>query len=226
MKLILLSVLLICLTACATGKQLRLPELTATAQVPAAQGCAAIFPQGRWQFVHAIDFSMPDGAGGTVIGVTSLAGDEIACALMTIEGFTLFEAVYQPGSGLKVQRAVPPFDKPAFAEGLLTDVRAIFLAPAATEVRYGWLADQSPVCRYTAGDGQITDLLPTTDDAWQIRTYTSKLVLDRVIIGRACQKRGNSLIPEAIELSGFSPSDYTLQMTLIQADNLNQETLP
>lgn len=226
MKLILLPVLGMCLAACATGTQMRLPELTATEDVSAEQGCEAIFPQGSWQFVHAIDFSMQDGSGGTVVGVTRLAGDEIACALMTIEGFTLFEAVYSKGAGLAVRRAVPPFDKPAFAEGLLADVRVLFLAPAAAKVRYGWLTNNVPVCRYAGGDGRTTDLLPAADDCWQIRTYTAELTMDRAIMGRACRKRGDSLIPEYIELRGFSQSGYTLKMTLIEAENLNRETLP
>ncbi|OGQ96191.1 MAG: hypothetical protein A2521_12350 [Deltaproteobacteria bacterium RIFOXYD12_FULL_57_12] len=224
MKLILLPVLLMCLFACAAGKQIRLPELTAIEDVRVDKGCEAIFPRGSWQFVHAIDFSMQDGSGGTVIGVTSLAGDEIACALMTIEGFTLFEAAYSKDEGLEVRRAVPPFDKPAFAAGLLEDVRVIFLAPAAENVRYGWLTGNAPVCRYAGVDGRTTDILPAADDCWQIKTYTSKSAMNRAIVGRSCQKRGNSLIPEYIELRGFNQANYTLKMTLIQAENLGAVT--
>lgn len=226
MKRILLPALLVFLAACAAGRQIRLPELTATEVASADQGCASMFPQGNWQFIHAIDFSMQDGTGGKVIGVTSLTGNEIACALMTVEGFTLFEAVYSQEQGLEVRRAVPPFDKPAFAAGLLADVQVIFLPPAATKVQYGWLAGKVPVCRYIASDGRTTDILPATDNCWQLRTYTAALVMDRAIVERSCQKRENSLIPEYIELKGSKQSDYTLQMTLIQAENLNRETLP
>ncbi len=226
MKRIVPAIMLLCLTACAAGQLMRPPELATAEGVNMAPGCAAIFPQGCWQFVHAIDFTMQDGTGGNVVGVTSLTGDGLACALMTVEGFTLFEAVYSNDAKLVVKRAVPPFDKPAFAEGLLADVRLIFLAPDAAEVRYGWLADRTEVCRYTDGDGRITDLLPTADACWQIKTYTSKLVMDRTIVGRACRKSGNGLIPEHIELRGFGQGEYTLKMTLIQADHLNQESLP
>ena len=74
---------------------------------------------------------MADGPVSTVIGVTSLAGDEISCALMTVEGLTLFAAVFKTGAEPEVRRAVPPFDRPGFARGLMADVRTIFVQPPA-----------------------------------------------------------------------------------------------
>lgn len=223
MKPFLLSVLFLCLAACAAERRPMpaLTVLTGSEDATGAKGCEAVYPRGRWQFVHSIDFSMQDGSGGTVIGVTSLAGDEITCVLMTIEGFTLFEAAYQEGKGLAVKRAVSPFDKPAFAEGLMRDVRMIFVAPSAKEMRYGRTDDNAPVCRYNGTDGRILDILPAADDCWQIQTYTAALVMDRAIVGRSCRKEGDSLIPEHLELKGFGQAGYSLKMTLIQAENLS-----
>lgn len=227
MKPFLPSILFLCLAACAAERR-PMPELTVIEDVTGAKGCEAVYPQGRWQFIHSIDFSMQDGSGGTVIGVTSLAGDEITCVLMTIEGFTLFEATFKEGKGLEVKRAVPPFDKPAFAEGLMRDVQMIFLAPSAKTMRYGRSADNASVCRYTGIDGRILDILPTVDDCWQIKTYTSALIMDRSIVGRSCKKMGDSLIliPEHLELRGFGQAGYTLKMTLIHAESLNKKLLP
>jgi len=219
MKPFLLSILFLCLAACAAERR-PMPALTVSEDMTGAKGCEAVYPHGRWQFVHSIDFSMQDGSGGTVIGVTSLVGDEITCVLMTIEGFTLFEATYQEEKGLAVQRAVAPFDKPAFAEGLMRDVRMIFVAPSAKEMRYGRTADNAPVCRYTGIDDLIIDILPVADDCWQIRTYTSALIMDRAIVGRSCRKIGETSVPEHLELKGFGQAGYTLKMTLIHAENL------
>lgn len=213
-----LFLLLLCLPACAAKQQLSLPELIFDGK--ANTGCEAVFPQGHWQFVHSIDFSLKDGSGSTVIGVTRLTDDEIACALMTVEGFTLFEAVYRQKEGLEVRRAVEPFDKPAFAEGLMTDVRAIFRAPSLHNGQYGRLAGNVQTCRYTGVDGRITDIQPAIDDCWQIQTYSADHTMERAIVGRACQKRGESLVPLHLELKGFGQTDYTLKMTLIQAENL------
>lgn len=214
----LLLILLLGLSACAARQQLSLPQLTADAGEE--KGCESVFPQGRWQFVHAIAYSMEDGSGTTVIGVTSLAGDEISCALMTVEGLTLFEAVDRPKGGLEVRRAVPPFDKPAFAEGLMEDVRTIFRAPAPATMQYGRSATNIPTCRYTGVDGRITDVLPGVDGCWQIRSYGADQTMNRSVTGRSCRKKGASLIPEHLELRGFGHTDYTLKMTLLQAENL------
>lgn len=216
-------ILLLGLAGCA-AQQPSLPELTAEAGEE--RGCAAVFPQGGWEFVHTIEFSMADGSGATVLGVTSLAGDEIACALMTVEGFTLFEAVDREKGGLEVRRAVPPFDKPAFAAGLMEDVRTIFRAPSFATVQYGRVAGNNPTCRYTGAEGRITDILPAMAGCWQIRTYGADQALSRSVTGRSCRKERESLIPAYLELKGFGPTNYTLKMTLIHAENLNGKALP
>ena len=218
-----LLILLLGLAGCA-AQQPSLPALTPEAGE--ARGCAAVFPQGRWEFVHTIEFSMADGSGATVLGVTSLGGDEIACALMTVEGFTLFEAVYREKKGLEIRRAVPPFDKPAFAAGLMEDVRTIFRAPFPAKVQYGRVAGTAPTCRYTGVEGRITDILPAMAGCWQIRTYGADQALSRSVAGRSCRKEGESLIPEYLELKGFGPTNYTLKMTLIHVENLNGKTSP
>ena len=219
----LLISLLLSLTGCA-ARQPSLPELTADARED--RGCESVFPQGRWEFVHTIDFSMADGSGATVIGVTMLAGDEIACALMTIEGFTLFEAVYRQKGGLEVRRAVPPFDKPVFAEGLMEDVRTIFRTPSPAKVQYGRSGDNVQMCRYSGGDGRITDIRSALDGCWQIQTYGADQTMNRSVVGRSCRKEGESLIPEHLQLKGFGITNYTLKMTLIHAENLNGNPLP
>jgi hypothetical protein len=196
-----LLILLLGLTGCA-AQQPSLPELTVEAG--GEQGCAAVFPQGRWEFVHTIEFSMADGS----------------------EGFTLFEAVDREKGGLEVRRAVPPFDKPAFAAGLMEDVRTIFRVPSPAKVQYGSVADNNPTCRYTGVDGRITDILPVMDGCWQIRTYGADQALSRSIAGRSCRKEGETMIPEYLELKGFAPTNYTLKMTLIHVENLNGKALP
>jgi len=223
---LLLLILVAGLAACtATGKN-HLPELTAAANPGGEQECKSVFPRGHWQFVHAIDFSMADGSGSTVIGITSLDDESIACALTTVEGFTLFAAVYHQEKGLTVERAVPPFDKPAFAEGLMADVRTIFLAPPAAGIRYGRTADGLPTCRATWPDGRISDIQPAVNGCWQIQTYTPEQTLERAIVGRSCRKEGDFLIPEYLELKGFGQNGYTLKMTLIHADNLKENPQP
>jgi len=214
-----LVVILFFLTACAAEQPIRLPDLVTTQDQQGKQACEQFFPAGKWQFVHSIDFTMRNGAGSTVIGVTTLTGTAIESALITIEGLTLFEAVYHEDNSFEIRRAVPPFDKPGFAQGLMSDVRAIFQLPPGSNTQIGHLTDKIPVCRYIAANGKVTDIL-VTEDCLQINNYTPDLVLARSISGRSCRKQGSLLLPEHLELKTFAPTGYTLKMTLISADEL------
>ena len=209
---------LVCLTGCATP-QARLPELIATGDGQESQDCAAVFPQGKWQFAHTIDFNMGNGAGTPVIGVTSLKGNVIAVALVTVEGLTLFDAVFHGDGTTEVRRAVPPFDGPDFAKGLIGDIRAIFQPPVGT-MTMGQIAGTTQVCRYSGPEGRVVDVLAGEDDCWQIKSYNSELTMDRSIVGRSCKKKGSYLIPDYLELKTYGQIDYTLKLTLITADKL------
>lgn len=217
-QLFYLPVLLFVLVACAAVPQPRLPELTAAEDGQGKDACAAVFPKGKWQFAHAIDFAMRDGSGTPVIGVTSLTGNDIDCALITVEGLTLFEAAFHHDGSIEVRRAVPPFDGPEFAKGLIGDIRAIFQPPTG-RMRIGQIAGTTSVCRYVDVGGSVVDVLPDVGDCWQIKSYTSDLKMDRSIVGRSCREKGSSLIPDYLELKTYGQTGYTLKMTLITADN-------
>jgi hypothetical protein len=213
--------LVLCLAACTAGKPESMPKLATIEDGRVGTRCASIFPEGSWQFSHVIEFSLGDGSGSTVIGVTSLSGGEIACALMTVEGFTLFEAVSRQDGEVEVRRSVAPFDNSAFGEGLLRDVRLIFRPPSFTWVRYGRLDDNTPVCRYTDAAGRITDILFSRNDCWQIRTFTPEHIPDRRVAARSCRRIAGASIPQYLELENFSRKGYTLKMTLLNTKDLN-----
>jgi hypothetical protein len=217
-----LLILLPGLGACTVNARKVLPEITVVSDQAVTQKCQSLFFQGEWQFVHTIDFSLAGGTSSTVIGVTSLAADSLTCLLTTVEGFTLFQATARDGKGIAVQRAVPPFDRPAFAEGLLEDVRTIFLAPQAPAIQSGFTPDEVATCRYLKNDGRTTDVLQVTDEHWQIQTYDAGQRLERFVALQECQKEGNALIPKQLELKGFGQTDYTLKMTLIHAEKLHK----
>ena len=50
--------------------------------------------------------------------------------IMSLEGFVVFDG--EVNQGLTVHRALPPFDSPGFAEGLMADIRLIFFQPEGT----------------------------------------------------------------------------------------------
>ncbi len=221
-RLFCLGMLLFFLTSCAAEKSQRLPRFVAESpqslRTEQSKACESVYPEGRWQFVHSVEFTMASGAGSTVVGVTVLDGNEIRCALMTIEGFTLFEA--RLTDRLKVLRAVPPFDKPEFAAGLMNDVRAIFVRPSGKDVQYGRLREPPDCCRIIAADGRVTDIMPSANGCWRINTYSSKLIKTRTIVARSCRAVGVALIPGEIDLTVPGPTGYTLKMTLLSAEKI------
>jgi len=182
--------------------------------------CRAIYPSGQWQFVHSIDFTMANGYGSTLLGITSLGPDKLACALLTPEGLTLFQAQMDDQAQITVDRAVPPFDNQAFATGLLTDVRTIFLAPNEKNSHYGQLTTGQPLCRYQGTKNATIDLMPQTrpNICWQIKTYDEKKRLTRTIIARKCQNYLGEMIPMALKLSRPGNWGYTLKMRLLRAE--------
>lgn len=190
---------------------LRPPE-----QTELIQKCAAVYPRGKRQFVHAIEFRTADGRSSSVLGVTVVDGNSLSCALMTVEGFILFQA--RLSDRFEVDRAVPPFDGPGFAQGLMEDVRALFLRPEVSGIRYGRLADGAESCRMTGQDGTVTDILPSSGGCWKMKTYDAGGRLTRTILARSCRKVNATLLPRELGLTVPGPAGYTLKMTLISAD--------
>ncbi len=205
-------------TSCADKEQLRLPSIMENKDGQKTPVCKQVFPLGNWQFVHSIDFTMRDGSGSTVVGVTTLSKSGIKCALITIEGLTLFAARSSDENSLHIDRALSPFDNEQFAEGLMRDIRLIFQPPTGKESR-GLVSEKSAVCRYEKNDGRVLDVWPDVDDCWQIKSYSPDLIMERSVIGQSCKEKNSSLIPEVLELKNFGHAGYTLKMTLISADS-------
>lgn len=224
-RLLFMGMLLSLLVSCAAEKQQRLPEFVPEAPhsvIPEQKrSCELIYPEGKWLFTHSIEFTLAGGAGNTLLGVTVLDGNEIDCALMTIEGLTLFEAQFT--DRLEVVRAIPPFDNPAFAAGLMDDVRAIFTRLPGN-IQYGSLGENAAWCRITAEDGRVTDVMPSDNEGWRINTYSTELIRTRTIIARSSRTVASSLIPEKLELTVPGPTGYTLKMNLISAEKIAPET--
>ena len=182
--------------------------------------CDNLFPIGKWQFVHSIETTMPDGHKGLVMGVSVISSrDNIArCVIMTIEGIVLFDARYD--QRLVVQRAVPPFDSQGFAEGLIRDIQLIFFAPEGPLSETGNVKDGASICRYQNPDGRIVDLVIHGDRTWQIRQYNRQFRLKRTVSAFFSQENPGEnqyTIPHRLELTAYGDAGYKLIMDLVEA---------
>ncbi|MBW6520369.1 MAG: hypothetical protein K0A99_05045 [Desulfoarculaceae bacterium] len=221
----MISLIMLSLLAACAGRP-QLPELAAvngTQAGPNRQRCDKAFLSGNWQLVHAIDFNRSGRGGTSLIGVTTLTGPTLHCLLMTVEGLVLFEAELAREQ-LTIQRAIPPFDKPEFAGGLMGDVQTIFVQPAGQQPLTGRLAGGDVVCRYHPDNdtdhGQITDIIVTGDDGFRIHVYGPDRRRTRTIVAGARISKAAGMVPETLELTASGLSSYTLTMTLISADKL------
>ena len=175
---------------------------------------------GRWQIVHAIDFTLANGSRSNAIGILVLDDHETSSVLTTVEGLTLFEAHAAKNGALDIKRALPPFDHQEFASGLMRDVRTIFQKPRG-EVLYGQLDDGTQACRHTTADGEVTDILPSNHACWRMNTYTANRSLSRAISASPCGTAPAAPFPQNLELVVPGPKGYTLRMRLISAERLN-----
>jgi hypothetical protein len=122
-------------------------------------------------------------------------------------------------------RALPPFDKKSFAEGLIADVRTLFQPPTGV-ISVGHLADGSLLCRSIA-DQAVTDVVPKSDGCFQLSTYaptpasgTHLPVRTRTVEARDCSPVNGSLMPRDMTLTGHGRAGYTLKLHLLSAEPL------
>jgi len=89
--------------------------------------CPHPFLKENYELVHFVESPTPGNQSGPILGVTSIqpASRSISCVVMTPEGIVLFEADGNP-KGLKIKRALPPFDSEFFAQNVMEDIQLIF----------------------------------------------------------------------------------------------------
>ncbi len=205
-----------------------LPEIR-PARGPAASalqaGCEIPFPDGKWQFVHSIEAELPGGRKGFVVGVTVISSmpQTTDCAIMSLEGFVFFNAGQD--REIVIHRAIFPFDKKEFAQGLMQDIRLMFFKPDGPLIESGVLENDSSVCRYQSPGGKVIDIITSPDNNWEIRQYSEALRLTRTIKAWSLKNEGPSdkwPIPGRLELTAHGSLGYKLTMTLVDAVLLTQ----
>jgi len=209
------------LGACAHLPEIHTVEDSTTAGRIAA--CGAIFPHGKWQFVHATEILPPVGSKQTVLGIVQLSSEQrtFHCVLMTIEGLVLFEADFD--GAVTIQRALSPLDKPGMAEGIVQDISLLFLAPSRPCIAAGLSKDAAWICRYPNADQGQEDVVLQPDGVWEIRRYDQHHRLMRTIAPMANENLPvDGLPPSHVVLKAYGLVGYELRMSLIEAVPLEE----
>lgn len=192
-----------------------LPQIKPAADAPLPQPCR-IFPQGEWQLLHSIKAEFPGGGSFMSLGLTVMSSRDRShrSVVMTFEGFSLFDGEYR-GEPI-VHRALPPFDSPHFAGGLMEDIRLVFFEPEGPVIAAGLLANGSFAQRHPSPDGGVVDLAWHPDGTWELRRYGPDHRLNRSV--RASGPCGSgAALPERVELRAHGNPTYKLVMTLVEA---------
>jgi len=179
------------------------------------QGCLTIFPAGSWESVHKIEAVFRGGVSSTLLGVTrgEPSTRRIQSLLLAPEGFTLFEGEFREGE-IIVKKAIPPFDSPAFAKGLMEDVALLFLAPPTRPMGWGKASDGTRACSWEGPDGYQTEVRESPDQGWRIRRRDDQGEVVREVSLKGPFIQG---LAANMELRGLRPVPYTLKMTLVQS---------
>ncbi len=177
-------------------------------------GCYALFPAGPWESVHSLEATIRGGSF-LALGVTKgePAERRLQSLLLSPEGFILFDAVYREDE-IVLQKAVPPFDSPAFARGMMEDVTLLFLSPPGRPSAWGKGADGTRICHWNGPDGSRTEVRGSVDHGWQIQRWDDRGEVTREVslIGPFIQG-----LASHVELRAFKPVSYRFRMTLLQA---------
>ena len=219
-RLLALSICMVAMTGCA-----RLPSIDPfTDGYPSgtASECRDLYPQGRWQLFHSIEATLPGGGKQILTGVSVLSSENrsIQCALMTVEGFVIFSGRWN--GVLTVDRAVPPFDRPGFAEGLMEDLRLLFFAPQVPLLSSGRLSQGDPVCRFGSTENTIDIAMPG-DGSRIIHQYGSNHRLSRSIVADAPPPTVRDAFSRHVVLKRHGALGYQLELKLIEAIPLDKE---
>ena len=179
--------------------------------------CPSVFAEAPTRFIHAIEARTAGQTRAVMIGVTLVHPRTglLSSAIVSTEGLSLFEATSDAG-GVKVSRALPPFDAPDFAQNMIDDIELIFLAPSGTLQQQGLLADGRTVCRWHREKGGWVDVSESADGRLRIQRYSEGGNPERTVTLATGPGRAYSLI----ELQASSLINYTLIMTLIESEGV------
>ncbi len=221
-----LLLLTLALTAACAGLP-RLEPVPVDREAALARFCDAVFPDGKWRFIHAIRATLRGDSRAAMTGVTvtDSAARTLHSVMMTVEGLVVLDAVYKDGD-LTLNRGVPPFDAESFARGMMADIRLLFFKPDGNPETVGFTEDGKPACRYDAGPDRTVFIAadPETGN-WTLRQYRNHR-LARTVEAEAGEVSGaGAPVPIRLTLTahGF-PRPYTLKLTLLEGERILNDT--
>jgi len=176
--------------------------------------CPGIFPPKAFRVIHKIELKSAVIGKVVFIGAAKVEPQKNAlhAVLMSVEGMVLFEAEYENGD-IKIISAFSPFNDPAFARGLMADVLFVLLKPAGGPLEQGVDGQGLTACRWKAEADAVLETALMPDGAVRMRLYGGDRRAAKEALAWPPFDRE---MPAWICLKAFSPSNYTIELTLIE----------
>ncbi len=216
MKRLSLLIITVFLFSCQTLPTIHSPSSLSSDK---SSTCPYPFLKEKYRLTHTMEVRVAGEVRSSVIGITVAdpATRSVSCAILTAEGMVLFEAESTSG-GLKVNRALPPFNTSDFAKNMIDDIQLIFFEPEGEIKHRGYLPDGATVCRYLQKNGDSIDVIKNESAGAEIKRYSSSSALKRHIL---FDKMAKSFY-QHIELRAYEAFDYSLVMNLIEAKSFKK----
>jgi hypothetical protein len=207
--------LLLLLSSVSTAACAHLPALSpvdAESAKSAASRCQQAFPAQPWHATHTIFASLPFGQNSALLGATSAEAGALHAVLLSPEGVTLFSGIQRGSDPLRIEHAVPPFDRPEFAASLIADVGNTYLSPAGPPIAVGNYVSGATVCRWLPPGGETTDVELASDGPHVIRTFHGARLSREILLLGAPDKGFYPLVVLRVPGTG----GYQLEMRLVE----------
>lgn len=181
--------------------------------------CRLPFPSGAWKMVHTMQVTTPLGPGSPLVAASLAdpANDRVRAVLMAPEGITLLDATFS-GRRTRVHRAVPPFDRTEFRQGLLLDYRLLFFGPRGRPIKIGRDQRGRMVCRWRQVNDTVTEVVLPRTGGWIIRLYSPQGILEKLVVAKGPVKRG---LASWMKLKSMGPGGYSLEFRLLRVNSFS-----
>ncbi len=165
---------------------------------------------------------MPGGGSFVSMGVTVISSRlrTNRSVIMTFEGFVVFDGEYD--GRLIVHRALPPFDSPHFAEGLMEDIRLIFFEPQGPVIGAGDARERIGRVPARNSGRRLHRHRRRANGTWELHRYSPDRTPDPDRQGPAAG-RARCRYPGNDRADGARWPGYKLVMTLVEAVPVRKE---
>jgi hypothetical protein len=164
---------------------------------------------------------LPGQQSGAFLGVAvaptqseGAASPVLEAVLLTQEGFTLLEARAFDDESVVVTRAIPPLDRPGFAQAMVSDIAFLLFEPPGS-LSVGRSESGARACRWTLPDAAYVQASFDGHDRTELERVSKKGTATRVA---QLWQRNSLRFAKTMHLEAPGLTGYSLDLELLEAE--------